>query len=413
MLKRIAPFFLLTVLFCSLLISQPPDPQKLAAFEPKLDYQVRIAQFDGEDSVYQIVRTAERDEILRLFANEVSVMNGRGTKAERFTQYGFFRENGKRVELARGEYFFSFQGDKVYTENFRETQSGNYRFVNLKRYGFVKDRMRREASRYDTLTGNLSPKWYYWDGSYILSPMAQDIFIQDSSFFMVRKSDHPRDILLWFLDGDAGIATLNKLVTLGEKKFAPGFQPEAFGLEEVFATRQHCVVHSLYQQVGRPLGHLFSVFDRSGNLLWETDKGNQLLRSSFPREEIFLVHDHPLLFQQLRCLDARTGQVKWESALYELYNNDPKFEYSVLKSEEVEIAEIYPVNNDEHIAVVIHRKTKENQEGLDPVLFLINRLGQMSYRYEIPQPAKHYKIQTRGTSFSLFTEDKTYLFRLK
>lgn len=413
MLKRIATLTFLAVFAASFLFSQPPDPQKLAAFEQKTDYQVRIASFQAEDSIYQIVRTAERDEILRLFATDVSVISGRGGKTSTFLQYGFFRENGSRIELARGEYFFAFQHDKVFTENFRETQSGSHRFVNLKKYGFVKGKLRQEASRYDTLISSLSPKWYYWDGKYILSPLAKDIFIQDSSFFMVRKSDHPRDILLWYIDGGTGIATLNKLVKLGQKQWAPGFQPQAFGLEEVYATPQHCVVHSLFQQPYNPLGHLFSVFDRAGNMLWETDQGQTLLKSSFQREEIFLLNEHPLLFQQLRCLDAQNGRAKWETSLYELYNNDPKFEFAVLDASEVEVAEIYPVNNDEYIAVVMQRKSVENQPGRDPVLFLINRLGKMVFRYEIPKPARHFKIQPKGEEFSLFTEHATYQFRAK
>lgn len=413
MLKRIAFLLVIAAFSASTLIAQPPDPQKLAAFEQKADFQVRIASFTGEDSIYQIVRTASRDEILRLFASEVSLISGRGSSTDRFIQYGFFRENGSRTELPRGEYFFAFQHGKVFTENFRETESGSHRFVNLKRYGFVKGRIRKEASRYDTLLASLSPKWYYWEGKYILSPLAQDIFVQDSSFFMVRKSDHPRDVLLWYIDGNAGIATLNKLVKLGQKQWRPAFQPEAFGLDEVYATRQHCVVHSLYQQAEKPLGHLFSVFDRSGNMLWETDKGEQLMRPSFSREEVFLLHNHPLLFHQLRCLDAQSGQVKWESPLYEIYNNDPKFEFSVVDPDEVEIAEMYPVSNEEFIAVVIQRKGEGNKLGKDPVLFLINRLGKMVYRYELPQPARHFKLQPKGEHFYLFTEHSTYQFRTK
>lgn len=413
MLKRIATLIFWAVLSASLLISQPPDPQKLAAFEKKADFQVRIAAFQGADSIYQIVRTAARNEVLRLFATDVPLVSGRGGQANSFLQYGFFRENGSRVELARGEYFFAFQHGKVFTENFRETQSGSHRFVNLKRYGFVKGRIRQEASRYDTLVASLSPKWYYWDGKYILSPMAQDIFIQDSSFFMVRKSDHPRDVLLWHIDGEAGIATLNKLVRLGQKQWAPAFQPKTFGLEEVYSTRQHCVVHSLFQYPGKSLGHLFSVFDHAGNMLWETDLGQYLMRPSFSREEIYLLHDHDLLFQQLRCLDAQSGRVKWENSLYELYNNDPKFEFSVLKASEIEIAEMYPVCNEEFIAVVMQRKGIENRPGTDPVLFLINRLGRMIYRYEIPAPSRHFTLQPKGEDFHLFTEQSTYQFRTK
>ncbi len=410
---RISPLIFLALCPLMFLHAQPPDPQKMAAFEQKADFQIRAEKFETKDSIYQIVRTAERDEILRLFVNEVEVMNGRGGQTDNFLQYGFIRENGKRIELPRGEYFFAFQHDKFYTENYRETQSGNYRFVNLKRYGFVNNRLRQESSRYDTLSTSLSPKWYYWDGKYILSPMAQDIFIQDSSFFMVRKSDHPRDILLWYIDGESSTTTLNKLVRLGQKMWAPAFQPQAFGLEEVYASKRHCVVHSLYQQPGKPLGHLFSVFDRSGQLLWETDQGQLLLRASYPREEIFLLYEHPLLFQQLRCMDAGTGAVKWENSLYEEYNNDPKFEFSVIDAEDVEIAEMYPVSNAEFIAVIVQQKGEENRKGSDPVLFLINRLGRMVFRYEIPEPAYHFRIQTKGEDFSLLTENATYFFRRK
>jgi hypothetical protein len=37
----------------------------------------------------------------------------------------------------------------------------------------------------------------------------------------------------------------------------------------------------------------------------------------------------------------------------------------------------------------------------------------MVFRYEIPKPARHFKIQPKGEEFSLFTEHATYQFRAK
>jgi len=410
---RIALLFIFLGTSLSICQAQPPDPLKLAAFEQKADFQVKKLAFSSEDSIYQIVRSAERRACIRLFANEVSVMEGRGAQAEQFTQYGFFLENGKRYELPRGEYFFGFQHGKVFTENYRETADGDFRFINLKRYMFLNQKLRQEASRYDTLKHELSPKWYYWDGNYVLSPAAKDIFIQDSSFFMVRKSDHPRDILLWFIDGRSGVATLNKLVRLGTRQWTQAFQPSAFGLEEVYAAREYCVVHSLYKKDKGGVGNLFSAFDKAGNLLWESTKGDYLIRASQEQAEVLMIHKDPLLFHQIRCLDAQSGKPNWECAIYEQYHNDPKLEFDVINSDEVELAEVYPITGGEFVAVVVHQKKPSARIGNSPILYVINRLGKVVFRYEIEQAATHYRIQEEGENFHLLTENATYLFRRK
>jgi hypothetical protein len=410
-MKSLLPILLFWLACWTSLNAQPPDPSQADPMGHQPEFQVRVSSFDGSDSVHLLFHTPDEQELVRLVTEEVSVMGGRGGLTEAFEQFSLLRENGDRIDLPRGELFFSFDGNWLYTEAIQQNQQGNLRLLSLRKYRVYGKRTRLQATFRDTLRQRYSPRWHYCDGQYVISPRAKDIFYRDSSFFIVRKGESPREVLLWHLNGRALKADLSQQVRLGSRAFDPNRQPTSFGIREVFATPAHRMVHSVYQVPGKPLGHLFSAFDAEGNMLWERTRGEAMLTRTYPQEEFFLLSNEPLIYQKLSCLDAQSGQSRWETSLYDLYNNDPLFEYDVVKPEEIETVEMAPVLGGQYLGVVMARKKEQRHE--QAVLYLFNRLGKMVYRYPLEHSARLLGMRSTHRGWVILTDQNMYVAREK
>ena len=406
-----------TILILSLFISFPtlslfpqvqrsiPSPTPPSA----ITFKVSEKALSSSDSILQISLHSTPQEAIRLFSHEVKIWEQKNIQND-IVETGILLEDGRSFTIPRGELFFTYHNGQVFTESFRQSLDGQWQFSMLRGYRIKKDELILQTRVLDTLKQGISPKWYFADGQYILSPRANMASCVDSMLVMGLQGRRANQVSFKLIDLRTRRIHLTNQIALGTIAKLPFQTLKGFGIKEIHLTSDYLTVHSLFRLADGTLKHLFSGLDLTGNLLWEKVLSAELIRRPTPHNEFFVVENRPIIHQVIKAISAFNGIKKWERSLYDAYNTDPKFEYSSVNHEHLKVLEASPLSDGEHVGVILGRSDSPNTLTTDNLFFIFNRLGKLVYRYEISSQASHWRLYSKGKQLHIATERSHIIF---
>lgn len=405
----------LAVFFCLLTSSLFSQNLQKAAIAPHdsetpISFRVSHQSLSFQDSIVQISLHTSPTEAVRLFNTSVKVWEGKNIQNE-FSQTGVLLEDGLRIELPRDELFFTYHNHLIYTETFRQSLDGKWQFSMLRGYRIRKNELILQVRVLDTLKGQNSPKWYFADGQYILSPRAAMASQLDSTVVIASPGRKANQLSFKLINLRSRRIQLTRMVAIGLTAKLPFQSLKGFGVKEIHLTDDQIIVHSLYQMAEGPMDHLFSGLDRQGNVLWEKSIKAELVRRPASRDDFFILQNRPIIYQVLTVIHGPSGRKIWEKSLYDVYNTDPKFEYALVKPESLNILEISPLFGDKYLGVILGRLDKESNLIQDPILYLFDKKGRVVYRYELAERAAHWCLYSKDGQFHIANEQAHYTFK--
>ncbi|MEM6263733.1 MAG: hypothetical protein AAGI38_14565 [Bacteroidota bacterium] len=390
--------------------AQPPVRTPHRPIQKKAEFQVRVRAYPTPDTISQVFIDPISGEAIRVISGSVGVMGSRGETSKTFRQLGLVRENGSRLSLPHGESFFAYKNGILYTERVRISLDKRHMISNIKKYSANKQKLILLDKARDT-SSIFSPKsWFHLDKEIIRNSRAFNMGVNGDYALWAENTPHPLTFLLKRLHLPTGDTLLRKEVALAQSSHLFISRMQGFGLRQVHLTSDIAVMHSMFSPDTGEVAHIFSAFDLNGELLWEKKLGYFIMAEPHPYDELFILSQNPLTNQQLHCLDATTGAVKWKQPLYDLYTNDLIFDYRVADPEQLVVHDMKSIKNGEYLALIVGQINPGTGISDMNLLMLYNRLGKLVYRYHLKEPARFFKLRERNMEFGVVSEEHIYRF---
>lgn len=377
-----------------------------------VDFQVKIADLAHTDTVRQILPDPETNEVIRLFFNRRTLPEGLPLAGTKYIERGFIREDGRRVILPAEELFFSKNGSNLYTLRNIKAPENVLKQAVLKAYVINRERL-VTPQLLDTVPERQAQQQIYELPDRQLFAPGSPCFAS-SGEHLLRVT--PAGPFKW----EISLLQLGSRKTILDRKAVypgktSGVVPDVWnyaGINQAFVASNFAGLHVAYaaDSSSDNIQLLFAAYDNRGILLWER---KSVRNACVPQSgsNVFLIEQQKALNQMLLSVSKQSGKINWELPFYELYNNEPAFEFTSVRPEAINIWSMTAVMNDRYIAVCAGYCTQPQQRCKHAMLYLFDGKGEMVYRYALPGEYENLRIKDLGSGFSIFSENKTFNFK--